>query len=55
LCGNCAWRVKARNCPANIKQNVGNLYASTLAAHLIVHFGQGIVDLPVLRKLFKIT
>ena len=31
----------------------GNLFISSLTAHLIVHFGKALVDLPVLRQLLS--
>lgn len=33
-----------------IEQHSENLFISSLTAHLVVHFGQAIVDLPILRK-----
>ncbi len=33
-----------------IKKYAGSLHISTLTAHLVVHFGQAIVELPGLRK-----
>lgn len=33
-----------------ILSNAGNLHISALTAHLVVHFGQDIVGLPVIRK-----
>lgn len=33
-----------------IKKNAGNLAISTLTAHLVVHFGSKIVDLPIIRQ-----
>lgn len=32
-----------------IEQRSGNLYISALTAHLVVHFGKAIVELPVIR------
>ena len=34
-------------------QHAGRLHISALTAHLIVHFGQSIVDLPILRQLLQ--
>lgn len=33
-----------------LKQYAGNLYISALTAHLVMHFGQTFVALPVLRQ-----
>jgi len=33
-----------------IEQQGGSFYISALTAHLVVHFGEAIVDLPVIRK-----
>ena len=33
-----------------IENNAGHLAVSTLTAHLVVHFGSKIVDLPILRQ-----
>lgn len=33
-----------------IADHQGDLYISALTAHLIVHFGKDIVDLPIIRK-----
>lgn len=33
-----------------ITQNAGRLYVSALTAHLVVHFGQSVVSLPILRQ-----
>ena len=35
---------------AFLAENSSNLHISALSAHLIVHFGKSIVELPVLRK-----
>ena len=33
-----------------IEEHSDNLFISALVAHLVIHFGQEIVDLPILRK-----
>ena len=33
-----------------IEHHSENLFISSLTAHLVVHFGQAVVDLPILRK-----
>lgn len=35
---------------AFIEKNAGHLAISTLTAHLVIHFGSKIVDLPILRQ-----